>query len=105
MYGFNPLLDVSSLTDKELKKKIDDTSMRIAQVRAAGMPDSLSETLYSVLMSCEEELSMRMGRKQMEKFEDEDPCVFDMNSYLSSEDDEDKKQNESSGQQIYKSGW
>lgn len=101
---FNPLFDPSTLTDRELQKKIEEQTMRISSARSAGISDDIIAAMYGVLQSCEDELSLRYGSRQAEKMQDEDPCVFDMNSYLSDEN-EDKKTNESSRKQIYKSGW
>ena len=101
---FNPLFDPSTLSDRELQQKIEDQSMRISSARSAGMSSEIVQAMYGVLQSCETELSIRQGSRQFEKLQDEDPCVFDMNSYLSDEN-EDKKTNEGSRKQIYKSGW
>ncbi|EON7637126.1 hypothetical protein ABV23_RS01370 [Escherichia coli] len=101
---FNPFYDPSGMSDKELQQKINDQSLRISSARAAGMSDSIIGNMQIVLNQCYEEMTLRQGRKEKDTYEEADPCIFDMNSYLSDEEDS-KKTNESSRKQIYKSQW
>lgn len=101
---FNPFFDPSTLSDKELQEKINEQSTRITQARVAGMSDSIITSMYQVLQACDEEVMLRTAKKQVEKVQDEDNCIFDTDSYLKSEEDK-KVKNESTRKQIYKSGW
>lgn len=102
---FNPLFDPSALSDKELQEKINDQSLRISQARSAGMNDLILGNMQLVLNQCYDEVTIRQGKKEHGSYEDQDPCVFDMNSYLSDNEEDNKKKNESTRKQIYKSGW
>lgn len=101
---FNPFFNPESLNDKELNQKILDMSTRISNARAAGMGGDIIGNMFLVLQACEEESYLRFSRKEVEQWNDEDSCVFDSDSYLTSEEDETRP-NESSRKQIYKSGW
>lgn len=102
---FNPFFDPSTFTDKELQLKINEQSMRIASARAAGMGDAIVSNMQIVLNQCYDEIELRQGTKEKSTYDDADPCVFDMESYLTDNDEDSKKKNESSRKQIYKSQW
>lgn len=101
---FNAFFDPSSMSDKELQQKINDQSERISAARSAGMSDVIIGNMQMIIQQCYEEVELRMGKKEVSSYEDKDPCVFDLNSYLSDEE-ETKKKNESPRKQIYKSQW
>lgn len=101
---FNPNFNPESMTDKELNQKILDMSTRISNARAAGMNYTIIESMFMVLNACEEENYLRYSRKEADQWREDDSCVFDTESYLSTEEDE-KPKHESSRKQIYKSGW
>jgi|AGFS01.1.fsa_nt_gi hypothetical protein len=101
---FDPFFDPSGMTDKELQQKIFDMSTKISQARAAGMSHDMLTRMYLIIEACDEESLTRSSRKEIEKLEDEDSCVFDTESYLNKEE-EDKKKHEGPRKQIYKSGW
>lgn len=98
---FNPFFDPSGLTDKMLMDKINEVSMRISDMRSAGLDYDLIKSQYSLIMSCEEELRTRQAKKQMEQDKKEN-IVFDTEEYLKS--DKEKK-HESTRKQNYKPGW
>lgn len=101
---FHPLFDAKDLTDKEIQAKINEQILRIAKARSVGMHDSIINQMQMLLDSYYSELEIRSVHKIVEKLEDDEPCVFDLNSYLE-DDDGVKKKNESTGKQIYKSQW
>lgn len=101
---FNPFFSPEGLTDKELNQKILDMSTKISHARAAGMGSDILNNMFMVLQACEEENYLRYSRKEADQWREEDSCMFDSDSYLASEEDE-KRPNESTRKQIYKSGW
>lgn len=101
---FDPLFSTAGMTDRELQQKIFDMSERISSARAAGVSDEIVNRMYMVLQACDHEVMSRSASKEYEKLTDEDPCVFDTDEYLKSEEDKRSK-NESPRKQIYKSGW
>lgn len=101
---FNPFFNPEGLSDKELNQKILDMSTKISHARAAGMGSDILNNMFMVLQACEEENYLRYSRKEADQWREEDNCMFDSDSYLTSEEDE-KRPNESTRKQIYKSGW
>jgi hypothetical protein len=101
---FNPMFSPEGLTDKDLNQKILDMSTKISHARAAGMGSDILGNMFAVLHACEEEAYIRHSRKEADSWREADACVFDSDSYLASEEDENRP-NESSRKQIYKSGW
>ena len=102
---FNPFFDPSTMTEKELQLKINEQSLRITSARAAGMSDMIVGNMQTVLNQCDAELEIRQGQKEKTSYDEQDPCIFDMNSYLTDNEEDQKKKNESTRKQIYKSQW
>lgn len=101
---FDPLFDTSGMTDRELQQKMFDMSEKITRARAGGISDDIITRMYLILQACDNEVMLRSAKKEYEKAEDEDKCVFDTEEYLKSEEDKQKK-HEGPRKQIYKSGW
>ena len=102
---FNPFFDPYGMTEKELQLKINEQSMRITSARAAGMSDMIIGNMQTVLNQCYAELELRQGQKEKSVYDEEDSCIFDMDSYLTDNEEAQKKKNESTRKQIYKSQW
>jgi len=77
-----PLFDASSLTDQELMKKIETFSAKISVARRTNQEFALIKQFQNVINDCVEEMQVREYKKNYKK---EDPCVFDMESYLEKE--------------------
>ncbi|WEM33383.1 hypothetical protein EJP02_322 [Escherichia phage EJP2] len=101
---FNPFFNPQNMTDKELNQKIIDMSTRITNARAGGASSEIIGNMYAILDACEEENYIRYSSKEAESWRDDGACMFDLNDYLDSEED-NKKPHESSRKQIYKPGW
>lgn len=100
---FSSFFDPSSLTDKELYDKIDEVSIRLSTAMQLNMNPTVLESMKQLINACGEELTLRQARKEHEEMGN-DPCVFDSESYLKS-DDESKKKDESKRKSKYKPGW
>lgn len=97
---FNPFLEIASLTEKEIMRKIEETSARIIKARMAGIDYDLIKVMQGVIMTCEDELNSRIAAKQMEELQKEDPCIFQSDAVIESE-----YQDESTKKPINRPDW
>ena len=88
---FSSFFDASKLTEKELYDKIDEVSTRLSAAMNLNMNQAVQESMHQVINSCVSELTNRQALKDLADLS-KDPCVFDSDSYLSTNSDEKKKE-------------
>lgn len=97
---FNPLINISELSDKDIEDKITEMSRRLVTANYMGMGPSITDTIQSVINSCYEELYSRSSLKELESNKDVH-VVFDQEEYLKKKDEK----HESTAKQNYRPGW
>lgn len=101
---FSNFFDPTPLSDKELYHKIDEVSLRMSTALQLNMNPNVIDSMQQLINTCTQELINRQAQKELSELGD-DPCVFDSDSYLDADKNEEKKKDESKRKSKYKPGW
>lgn len=80
---FNPFVDLSKLSEKDIVKKIQETRQRIRMAGLAQVDYDIIKQMYDVITMCHLELEARDGHKEYTEIKSKsDGCVFDLDTYV-----------------------
>lgn len=103
---FNPFLNLDDLTISQIESKMYDLQGKIASAKIMQMNPAIIDSMKISMETMQEELYRRRELKSHEKSKEKDTsCVFDVESYLNKNREDNESKNDNSRNKNYKPGW